>query len=134
MSLFIAFISISQFVLGERRRLARQMNMPTAIQTVANGNHRIAPRVVYNQAAGKQGSSAMKSYTMETAAANFAELMDHAQQGLVVYIVGRDGCEYELKLTRLPLRKPRTPGSAKGRIILSDDFYEPLPEFEPYMK
>ena len=78
-----------------------------------------------------RGSSVMKNYTMETAVANFAELMDHAQKGLVVNIVGSDGIEYELKLKRLPARKPRKPGSAKGRIIVSDDFYEPLPEFEP---
>lgn len=76
----------------------------------------------------------MKSYTMETAVANFAELMDHAQQGLVVNIVGSDGREYQLKLTPLPVRKPRAPGSAKGRITMTDDFYEPLPELEPYLE
>lgn len=77
----------------------------------------------------------MKSYTMETAVVNFAELMDHAQKGLVVNIVGSDGREYELKLKPLPPRKgPRKAGRLKDKLILSDDFYEPLPEFEPYME
>lgn len=76
----------------------------------------------------------MKNYTMETAAANFNELMEHAQQGLTVNIIGSDGHEYELKLKRLQPKKPRKPGSAKGRIRLSEDFDAPLPEFEPYME
>ena len=88
---------------------------------------------MYNQAASKRGSSAMKKYTMETAVANFAELMDHAQQGLVVYIVGSDGCEYELKLTPLPPKKcHRKAGLFKDQIKITDEFFEPLPEFEPY--
>ncbi len=49
----------------------------------------------------------MKSYTMETAAANFAELMEHAQKELMVIVVDSDDREYELKLKPLPARKPR---------------------------
>ena len=76
----------------------------------------------------------MKSYTMETAVANFDELMARAQQGLLVHIVGSDGREYELKLKPLPDKRPRKAGSAKGKIIITDEFYEPLPEFKPYME
>lgn len=77
----------------------------------------------------------MKNYTMETAVANFEELMEHAQQGLVVNIVGSDGREYELKLKPLPRKNgPRKLGSANGQIWMSEDFDDPLPEFKPYME
>ena len=77
----------------------------------------------------------MKNYTMETAVANFEELMEHAQQGLVVTIIGSDGREYDLKLNPLPPPKgPRKPGLFKGKIWIADDFDDPLPDFEPYMK
>ena len=76
----------------------------------------------------------MKTYTMESAAANFDELMRDAQEGLTIYIIGSDGREYELILKRMPANKPRKPGSALGSIKMSDDFDAPLPEFEPYME
>ena len=74
----------------------------------------------------------MKNFTMETAAANFDELMEHAQQGLVVTIIGRDGREYELTLKPLPPNKPRKPGMFRGQIKIAEDFDDPLPEFRPY--
>ena len=76
----------------------------------------------------------MKTYTMESAVVNFDELMEDARQGLTIYIIGSDGREYELILKRMPVNKPRTPGSARGMIKISDDFDAPLPEFEPYME
>ncbi len=76
----------------------------------------------------------MKTYTMESAVANFDELMKDAQEGLTIYIIDHAGREYELILKRMPVNKPRKPGSALGKIIMSDDFDAPLPEFEPYMK
>ena len=76
----------------------------------------------------------MKTYTMESAVANFDELMKDAQEGLTIYIIGGDGREYELILKRMPGNKPRKPGSALGSIKMSDDFDAPLPEFEPYME
>ena len=76
----------------------------------------------------------MKTYTMKSAVANFDELMKDAQEGLTVYIIGNDGCEYELLLKRMPANKPRKPGMFKGKIKIAEDFDDPLPEFEPYMK
>ena len=76
----------------------------------------------------------MKTYTMETARENFDELMKDAQEGLTIYIIGSDGGEYELILKRMPVNKPRKPGSARGKIKMSADFDEPLPEFERYME
>ena len=76
----------------------------------------------------------MKTYTMKSAVANFDELMKDAREGLTVYIIGSDGREYELILKRMPVNKPRKPGSARGKIKISDDFDAPLPEFEPYME
>ena len=76
----------------------------------------------------------MKTYTMESAVANFDELMKDAQEGLTIYIIGGDGREYELILKRMPVNKPRKPGSALGSIKMSGDFDAPLPEFEPYME
>ena len=76
----------------------------------------------------------MKTYTMESAVANFDELIEDAQKGLTIYIIGNDGREYELILKKMPVNKPRKAGSARGLIKMSDDFDAPLPEFEPYME
>ena len=75
----------------------------------------------------------MKKFTYESAKENFDEMMEHAQEGLHVYVTGSDGREYQLTLKYLPPRKPRRPGSSKGQIIIADDFDEPLPEMAPYM-
>lgn len=76
----------------------------------------------------------MKTYTMELAVANFDELMKEAQEGLTTYIIDSNGVEYELILKRMPVNKPRKPGMFKGQIKIAEDFDDPLPEFEPYMK
>jgi len=34
----------------------------------------------------------------------------------------------------MPVNKPRKPGLFKGQIKIAEDFDNPLPEFEPYMK
>lgn len=76
----------------------------------------------------------MKNYTIESAIENFEELMQQAQQGLYVTIVGTDKREYRLLLEPLPTNRPRKPGSLKGKIKIADDFDEPLPEFKLYME
>ena len=42
--------------------------------------------------------------------------MKDAQQGLIVYIVGSDGREYELILKRMPVNKPRKPAAPSERL------------------
>ena len=53
----------------------------------------------------------MKTYTMESAVANFDELMKDAQEGLTIYIIGSDGREYELILKRMPPTSRASPGA-----------------------
>ncbi len=76
----------------------------------------------------------MKNYTVESAKINFEEMLEHAQQGLTIFITSPDNQEYELILKPLPANKPRKPGSSKGRIKIAEDFDAPLPEFAPYVE
>ena len=91
---------------------------------------------MYNLVECTRGSYAMKTYTMETAVANFDELMKDAQEGLTNYIIGSDGREYELILKRMSVNKPRKPGqrSQGSSSKLLTTLTTPLPEFEPYME
>ena len=75
----------------------------------------------------------MKKFTYEAAKENFDEMMEHAQEGLHVYVTGSDGREYLLTLEYSPPNKPRRPGSARGRVWMAEDFDAPLPEMAPYM-
>jgi antitoxin (DNA-binding transcriptional repressor) of toxin-antitoxin stability system len=46
-----------------------------------------------------------------------------------------DGDRPAIKLTPIPAIRPdRQPGSAKGTIWMSDDFEEPLEEFQEYLE
>ena len=74
----------------------------------------------------------MKTFTVEEAKNNLDAVLDHAKQGGTVIIMGEDDQAYELVATIAPKKGPRIPGSAKGKIIVTDEFYEPLPEFKPY--
>ena len=60
-------------------------------------------------------------------------MMEHAQEGLHVYVTGSDGREYRLTLEHMPVRMPRKAGRLKGKINLAEDFDAPLPEMAPYM-
>ena len=74
----------------------------------------------------------MKTYTVESAKMNFEEMLEQAKRGLTIIITSADNQDYELVLKPLLESKPRKPGSAKGRIKIAEDFFEALPEFEPY--
>ena len=76
----------------------------------------------------------MKTFTVEEAKDNFDEVLKHAAQGGTVIIVGDDQQAFELVATVAPAKGPRKAGRLKGKIKITDEFYEPLPEFEPYSK
>lgn len=74
----------------------------------------------------------MKTFTLEEAKQDLDKVLEHANQGGTVIIIGEDDKAYQLVSTIIPKKGPRKPGSAKGDMILTDEFFEPLPEFEPY--
>ncbi|MYE26465.1 MAG: type II toxin-antitoxin system prevent-host-death family antitoxin [Chloroflexi bacterium] len=76
----------------------------------------------------------MKTFTVEEAKQNLDEVLEHANQGGTVILIGENDQAYKLVSTRIPKKGPRKAGSAKGQIIITDEFYEPLPEFKPYME
>ena len=76
----------------------------------------------------------MKTFSIDQAKENFDEILEHAEQGGTVFIVGENGEAYELVATIVPKKGPRKAGSARGRVKMADDFDAPLPEFEPYLE
>ena len=76
----------------------------------------------------------MKTFTVEEAKQNLDAVLEHAKQGGTVIIIGEDDKDYKLVSTIVPKKGPRKAGRLKGKIKITDEFYEPLPEFEPYME
>ena len=76
----------------------------------------------------------MKKVTVVEAKENLDAVLEHAKAGGTVILIGEDDQAYKLVATIYTEPGPRKPGSAKGEMILTDEFYEPLPEFMPYTK
>ena len=76
----------------------------------------------------------MKTFTVEEAKQNLDKVLEHAIEGGTVILIGENGQAFELVSTIVPNKGPRKAGSAKGKIIITDEFYEPLPEFKPYVE
>ena len=76
----------------------------------------------------------MKQVTVEEAKQNLDAVLEHANQGGTVILIGDDEKAYELVATIYAKPGPRKAGRLKGKIKITDEFYEPLPEFEPYTK
>ena len=74
----------------------------------------------------------MMKVTVDEAKQNLDEALEHAKEGGTVIIIGEDEQAYKLVATIYTKPGPRKAGSAKGDMILTDEFVEPLPEFEPY--
>lgn len=76
----------------------------------------------------------MKTFTVEEAKQNLDAVLEHAIEGGTVILVGEDNQAFQLVSTIVPKKGPRKAGRLKGKIKITDEFYEPLPEFEPYTK
>ncbi len=74
----------------------------------------------------------MKTFTIDEAKENLDKVLEHAKQGGTVILVGEDNQAYQLVATIVPKKGPRKAGRLKGKIKLTDEFFEALPEFEPY--
>jgi antitoxin (DNA-binding transcriptional repressor) of toxin-antitoxin stability system len=74
----------------------------------------------------------MHQIDIEEAKSNLTDLIDAAINGEEIVIAKDD--QHVLKLVPISLTKPRPQfGSAKGLIVISDDFDEPLEDFAEYM-
>jgi prevent-host-death family protein len=74
----------------------------------------------------------MTTVTLKEARDRLPDLVKAAQSGDEVVISDDDRPAVKLVLLAEPDRRPRF-GSAKGKIIMSDDFDEPLADFDEYM-
>ena len=75
----------------------------------------------------------MHQVNIEEAKTHLTDLIDAAVNGEEILITKDD--QHVVKLVPVTKAKPRPQfGSAKGLITMSDDFAEPLADFEEYMK
>jgi len=75
----------------------------------------------------------MQQVNIEEAKTHLPDLIDAAINGEEV-VIAKDK-QHAVKLVPVPQSRPRPQfGSAKGLITMSDDFDEPLKDFEEYMR
>lgn len=75
--------------------------------------------------------------TVEEASGKLRELVDAVLRGEQVLLSVADGDgerQVQLVVADNKVSRHRTPGSARGLVWMSDDFDEPLEEFEAYMR
>lgn len=74
----------------------------------------------------------MQQITLDEASQHLSDLIEAALSGEEIIII-KDN-KPVVKLTPVsPVKRHRQPGSAKGLITISDDFDEPLADFQDYM-
>ena len=76
----------------------------------------------------------MKTFTVAEAKQNLDKVLEHTNEGGIVILIGEDEQAYKLVSTLVPKKGPRKAGLFKDQIKITDEFYEPLPEFKPYME
>jgi antitoxin (DNA-binding transcriptional repressor) of toxin-antitoxin stability system len=75
----------------------------------------------------------MSTITIEEAQANLPEIIDNLAPGEELIITRNDQPIAKLVGQRRPARKPRQPGSAKGKLIILAEDNEHLEDFKEYM-
>ena len=75
----------------------------------------------------------MRKVMLDEAQHRLPELIAEAASGEDVVISRGDGADFRLVPVVESVNRPRVGGSLKDRIHMSDDFDDPLPDFEPYM-
>lgn len=72
----------------------------------------------------------MPTVTLNEAPDQLQELTEAALKGETVIIVVDE--QHAIRLTPVPSRRGRKAGTARGKIVVRDDFDDPLPDFETY--
>ena len=72
----------------------------------------------------------MTQLDITQAKSNLAKLLDLAIKGEEIVITQDDKPVAKIS----PIKRPLKRGSAKGKVWMSDDFDEPLEEFQEYME
>lgn len=84
---------------------------------------------MYNRGRLKQGGH---GGTLREAQDHLQQLIQEAQSGKTIVIL--DEHNQAVQLVPLPVvKKPRTPGSARGLIKIAPDFDAPIRDFDEYM-
>ncbi|MBD2490202.1 type II toxin-antitoxin system Phd/YefM family antitoxin [Aulosira sp. FACHB-615] len=74
----------------------------------------------------------MQQINLAEASQHLSELIDAALDGEEI-IITKDNQQAVKLIPILPVKRRPTFGSAKGIVTISDDFDEPLEEFQEYM-
>jgi antitoxin (DNA-binding transcriptional repressor) of toxin-antitoxin stability system len=85
----------------------------------------------YIQSISSYEKPLMHQINLKEAEIRLAELIEEAASGQEVVIVRSDGTSFKIVPIN-PVRATPKFGSAKGLVRISDDFDEPLEEFEEY--
>ncbi len=75
----------------------------------------------------------MQRVTVDDAVERLSQLITAAVAGETILLIGEGQTEVQL-VPVVPKNQPRKAGSAKGMVTIADDFDDPLPDFEDYMR
>ncbi len=76
----------------------------------------------------------MQQVSLEEAAQKLPELFAAAMRGEEILVTANGEINATIQLVPRAAKRQRKPGSAKGKIWMSDDFDAPLEEFKEYME